>query len=365
MLESMEEIEVNSNSHTSNPKMGYTMEHDHMKNDDLLDGTIGIKQVTSLDMDNVESTYYNMLLTEIKGVSISSFDNSKTSVTGQVSLNETVSNIALDLDEVLVKSELYNNYSNSSEIENVTVANVDDGGDNDNDDDYVSEVSELSDEHSTWMMSYPLNPLDIFSFPGLVPSTPSKRASISRNKQKSFPKSKLKSIVSKKSLDAPSTNQTTNNTDSNKVFEFDFRVGFRNVTVRKYSYILGDNPACSCGPSLSISWEHHQEEFYSVDDFEYRRDDLYTRELIDLALSAKTRLNIVRNVGYTNDEIKAAITEIHTIRAHRMATAKKNLVEKTGKVFSTVKLKVNKIIRNMKSDKGKSHIQFAVGNQAA
>jgi hypothetical protein len=334
----------------------------------LVDDDAGSQQETTLDMNNLEADYYKILLAEDIQLLTTPSKSSKpnTTCTDKIENDDTVSNSAIDLDEVLVNSDLLNSNSNVSFSDTFVEADVDDGENdtgNDDDDD-VTDVSDLSDDKSTGILSYPLIPIDIFAMPEPVSS--SRRIS-KQNVEQSASKKKLKSILSKKSLDttSASTTTTTVNADDNKIFEFDFRVGFRDVTVRKYAFILGDNPACSNGPSLSISWEHHSEETYSVDDFEYRRDDLFTKDLIDLAMSAKTRLTIVRNLGYSADEIKTAIAEIHAIRAHRMATAKKNLVEKTGKVFSTVKLKLNQIIRNKKSEKGKCHTKFSVGNHAA
>lgn len=84
-------------------------------------------------------------------------------------------------------------------------------------------------------------------------------------------------------------------------------VSFSCVEVREYNVTLGDNPACSAGPPISLGWTYKDEE----------RQDLYAHEAKryikrrrrkkkDLRLSANLRKKILKELGFTNDDIHFA-----------------------------------------------------------
>merc|ERR1712038_1905772 len=50
-------------------------------------------------------------------------------------------------------------------------------------------------------------------------------------------------------------------------------VKFTNIYIREYQRTLGDNPAVSSGPPLSLDWEYDpNEKILSVDDYEQEKD---------------------------------------------------------------------------------------------
>jgi hypothetical protein len=138
-------------------------------------------------------------------------------------------------------------------------------------------------------------------------------------------------------------------TDENKMFLFDFRVSFKSVHVRKYERILGDNPACSSGPSLSLGWNYDEnEEVFTVDEWEYNRDDLLYKDLLDLAISPRDRILWLQSLGYSDDEIEQCMKDINLIKLQRTKTAQNNVLQKTEEVLVTAKLRLDKLFRGGK-----------------
>ena len=85
------------------------------------------------------------------------------------------------------------------------------------------------------------------------------------------------------------------------------QVQFSTVEIRRYERILGDNPACPSGPSISIGWTFNDEEtsVHLIDEYEYRR----TRRLegSDMTLSKDERFQLLLNLGYSRKEISTAV----------------------------------------------------------
>jgi hypothetical protein len=97
-------------------------------------------------------------------------------------------------------------------------------------------------------------------------------------------------------------------------------VSFDKVTIRSYPLELGGG-ICSNGPPLTIGWELLHEA--SVTLLEFERKHSLPRERFELKLSGKTRYRILRNAGYTNDEIRLASDEVSKTRKQREQTASK------------------------------------------
>ena len=96
-------------------------------------------------------------------------------------------------------------------------------------------------------------------------------------------------------------------------------VHFGSVHIRKYNYILGDNPACSCGSPTSLGWNYTtMEDPISLNQYEVDRGPRLHGMRRSLKMIPMTRRNILHNVsGYTHQEIDAAAEEIKVIRKQR------------------------------------------------
>jgi len=108
-------------------------------------------------------------------------------------------------------------------------------------------------------------------------------------------------------------------------------VRFGSIQVREYPQILGDNPACTDGPSLSIGWEYQQLPSLSVNQFEKIRCRRINKR--GLLLSRKTREGRLRSMGYSQHEIASAVRSGNKIRTQRQQSvhaAQDMLACKTG-----------------------------------
>ena len=96
------------------------------------------------------------------------------------------------------------------------------------------------------------------------------------------------------------------------------RVGFTHVTIRDYPRSIGDNPASTSGPSISIGWKHEAECTIPLDEFEENRAPRRLgREMI---IPAQIREDLLRQEGYSRAEIMQCMKELNIIRGQRRRT---------------------------------------------
>jgi hypothetical protein len=96
-----------------------------------------------------------------------------------------------------------------------------------------------------------------------------------------------------------------------------YSLRFDKVVVRKYTRILNDNPACTKGPSIGLGWEFDEEAF-EIDDYEMERGRL--RRTHELMLNRTQREKLVRDLGYTERDIAAAVRCANKIKSQRRQT---------------------------------------------
>jgi len=83
------------------------------------------------------------------------------------------------------------------------------------------------------------------------------------------------------------------------------RLRFGIIEVREYTQCLGDNPACSTGPPIQLSWEYQVAERHSVDDFERMRQP-ERRGDVSLRIPNPYRQYLLLKLGYTPAELAKA-----------------------------------------------------------
>ncbi len=91
-------------------------------------------------------------------------------------------------------------------------------------------------------------------------------------------------------------------------------VRFSDVSFRFYTCQLGDNPACSVGPPISLSWTYVTDSSISVDEFEKTKK--HPRKLDELIIPSFTRIKILRGNGYSLEEILNTVSEIRKQRSY-------------------------------------------------
>jgi len=100
-------------------------------------------------------------------------------------------------------------------------------------------------------------------------------------------------------------------------------IQFTTIEVREFNRILGDNPACSRGPPVSLDWDYTDTETLSLDEYETNR--IPRRPTKKLVMSTRTRRTIMSNqLGYTRDEIIEAENSMKKIQKNRRKTTKEN-----------------------------------------
>jgi hypothetical protein len=95
-------------------------------------------------------------------------------------------------------------------------------------------------------------------------------------------------------------------------------VRFSTITVRDYPRSIGDNPASSCGPSISMGWEHESELSVPIDEYEENRGP--RRRGREMIIPVQLREEILRNAGYSRAEIMKCTRDINIARGQRRRT---------------------------------------------
>lgn len=100
-------------------------------------------------------------------------------------------------------------------------------------------------------------------------------------------------------------------------------VNFSHATVRLHSMILGDNPACTDGPPITISWHHNKEFTYAIPHYEAECQNDMRKVPNDLQLNSEERINILQNRGFSYGEIQRCTLKTNYARAERLETIKR------------------------------------------
>lgn len=78
-------------------------------------------------------------------------------------------------------------------------------------------------------------------------------------------------------------------------------VHFGTVEIRSYSYCLGDNPACSSGPPISLDWKYREVGAFPVDEYNDCREPDPPFQITNY-----DRVELLRSLGYTREELREA-----------------------------------------------------------
>ena len=78
-------------------------------------------------------------------------------------------------------------------------------------------------------------------------------------------------------------------------------VTFDSINIREYDVILGDNPACSDGPPLSLDWTFTESTSSTIDDYEEVRGYKRHRKFLYLLVITRRNLLINRSGYYPTD----------------------------------------------------------------
>lgn len=95
-------------------------------------------------------------------------------------------------------------------------------------------------------------------------------------------------------------------------------VSFADVEIRTHEMILGDNPAVTAGPPLTITWDPISVVSISVDEFEEQRPP--KKEVEDLKIPTEDRKIYIRDLRYTREQIQETMKVVYEIKSSRIST---------------------------------------------
>ena len=117
-------------------------------------------------------------------------------------------------------------------------------------------------------------------------------------------------------------------------------VTFDKINIRSYSMELGDNPSCSSGPPLTISWSFDDHASVSVDEFEHNRPP--RRSACQMVIPDAYRSELLQEKGYSLSQIIKATKEVDLDRDKRERSSKSNN-GKIEEVFEKTNRKLKRI----------------------
>mmetsp|Transcript_30199 Transcript_30199/g.36741 ORF Transcript_30199/g.36741 Transcript_30199/m.36741 type:complete len:176 (+) Transcript_30199:170-697(+) len=121
-------------------------------------------------------------------------------------------------------------------------------------------------------------------------------------------------------------------------------VSFSDIHIREYDICLGDNPSCTCGPPISLSWTYKNTIIISIDDYEMRREK--RRTIDEMCMPYSLRVAMLKERGYKVKQltgkgpIAESFAELITKgakRTERVTTSSRKGLQKLLKAKSIVK----------------------------
>ena len=97
-------------------------------------------------------------------------------------------------------------------------------------------------------------------------------------------------------------------------------VSFDAVQIHEHLVLLGDNPGGNSGPPLSLDWKAQACYELPLDKYEEHRPERRSKH--ELALPDMTRIDILRNLGYSRVEIVQLTKPVNIARTRRRSTIK-------------------------------------------
>lgn len=97
-------------------------------------------------------------------------------------------------------------------------------------------------------------------------------------------------------------------------------VSFGSMKIREFNVAISDNPCCSYGPPIGLSWEYQEMEEVPLEAYEASREG-NRRKGHSLLLSFYERhFMLIKQGGYSKKEIKETMREVERVKRDRMVT---------------------------------------------
>lgn len=120
------------------------------------------------------------------------------------------------------------------------------------------------------------------------------------------------------------------------------KVTFDNVQVRFYERILDINPAVTNGPAIGIGWRYKRGGNLPVDVFEGRKGE--TTRSNELLLPRHVREAILKDIGYSQQDIAGAVRLIRKAKHRRKQTVQNLGAESMEEAIESVRRRVRIVL---------------------
>jgi len=97
-------------------------------------------------------------------------------------------------------------------------------------------------------------------------------------------------------------------------------VRFSTVNIRQYSLCLGDHPSVALGAPISLDWRYEKEISIDLQDYEQHTQYYGKRTRYELRLPSQERFQLLKQLGYSRNEIQEKIQEVTKIKIQRLQT---------------------------------------------
>ena len=136
-------------------------------------------------------------------------------------------------------------------------------------------------------------------------------------------------------------------------------VTFGQLHIREFAIRPGDNPGCRIGVSLTIEWEVQDEQVVDMEAYESSRPP--RRDRGELNIPSDTRMQMLRDNGYSRGEIQTYLKMVNIARGQRTRTQETlqlaGAQELAQKLYRGV---LNKTLRSSKKKKERSLIRSSI-----
>ena len=123
------------------------------------------------------------------------------------------------------------------------------------------------------------------------------------------------------------------------------RIQFKHIEVREYSRTVGDNPSCSSGPPVTITWEYDPNTLIlSVEEYEDARPTRRTMSQMILPRSIRTEI-LRKEWNVSQQQIAAAVRQGIRAKSQRRTTL--GNLGKTDKVEEMIEGATKQLLRTL------------------
>ncbi len=131
-------------------------------------------------------------------------------------------------------------------------------------------------------------------------------------------------------------------------------VKFGNIRIREYERTLGDNPAVSSGPPISLDWGYSDEEqVIPVEEYEKKKSECEPKRQLRMLSRFKREQILEEDVGVTRLEMKASMREVVSIQKMRKISSESKTSDKSAERMETFQRKLAVALKLRKDQKKK------------